>query len=93
MEEDGKQAILRRIGKGHTNRPKENKGSTPKSDDLTRQYVDVKCPLCQTFGHRQPNCDRMAMWLILKEGAKLVDDKLHAKLLANYANLDSKRRM
>jgi hypothetical protein len=92
MEEDGKQAIIRRIGKSHSNRNKDNKGSPPKSDDLTRQYIDVKCPLCQTFGHRPPNCDRMAMWLTLKEGAKLVDDKLRVKLLANYADIDSKRR-
>jgi hypothetical protein len=92
MEEDGKQAAIRRIGKGYNNRTKDTVGQTLKTDDLNRQYVDVKCPLCNTFGHRQPNCDRMAMWLMLKENSKLVDDKLRAKLFTNYAELDLKRR-
>jgi hypothetical protein len=34
----------------------------------------------------------MAMWLMLKENSKLVDDKLRAKLFTNYAELDLKRR-
>ena len=34
----------------------------------------------------------MAIWLNLKEGSKLVDDKLWQKLPANYAAVDAKRR-
>jgi len=34
----------------------------------------------------------MALWLHLKEGSKLVDDKLLAKLQANYAAVDAQRR-
>ncbi len=92
MEEDGKQAIIRRLGKGNSNRIKEDAGPKPKSVDSNRQYVDTKCPLCQTYGHHKHNCDRMAIWLNLKDGAKLVDDKLRTKLLSNYAELDDKRR-
>jgi hypothetical protein len=35
----------------------------------------------------------MAIWLNLKDGAKLVDDKLRTKLLGNYSELDNKRRL
>jgi hypothetical protein len=93
MEEDGKQAIVRRLGKGNGNRSKNDDGTTPKSEDSNRQYVDTKCPLCQTYGHHKQNCDRMAIWLNLKDGAKLVDDKLRTKLLGNYSELDNKRRL
>jgi hypothetical protein len=34
----------------------------------------------------------MAIWLILKENSKLVDDKFRQKLLANYAAVDAKRQ-
>ena len=52
----------------------------------------MKCPLCQTYGHHKYNCDRMAIWLHLKEGSKLVDDKLRNKLHTAYAELDNKCR-
>jgi hypothetical protein len=41
MEEDGKQAIVRRLGKGNGNRSKNDDGTTPKSEDSNRQYVDT----------------------------------------------------
>ena len=34
----------------------------------------------------------MAIWLHLKEGAKLVDDKMRKLLLTNYAKVNAKRR-
>lgn len=92
MEEDGKQAIVRRMGKGNSHRFKEDAIPSLKSEEANRQYVDNKCPLCQTYGHHKQNCDRMAIWMNLKDGAKLVDEKLRTKLLANYAELDNKRR-
>jgi hypothetical protein len=36
--------------------------------------------------------DIMALWLHLKAGSKLLDEKLRLKILANYAELDAKRR-
>jgi hypothetical protein len=35
----------------------------------------------------------MAIWLNLKDGVKLVDDKLRTKLMGNYSELDNKRRL
>jgi hypothetical protein len=61
------------------------------SNDSNQQYVDVKYTLCQPFRHPTHNCDRMAIWLILKEASTLVDDKLRTKLLSNYAAADAKR--
>jgi hypothetical protein len=58
-----------------------------KSEDSNQQYVDIQCPRCQTHSHLQSQCDRMAIWLHLKECAWLVDDKLCKTLLANYANI------
>ena len=85
MEEDGGTAIVRRT-------EKEQLDTKPKSEDAGRNYVDVLCPLCKTHGHVKYNCDRMAIWLNLKEGSQLVDDKLRKKLLTNYAAVDAKRR-
>ena len=97
MEDQGDDAgaIIRRISKGSTrSKPDRNNNDdkNPTGDATVRPYVDVKCPLCQSFGHHKYNCDRMALWLHLKEGSKLVDDKLRVKLHTNYADMDAKRR-
>jgi hypothetical protein len=81
MEEDGNQAIVRRVGKGKPHRSTDNARSAPKLDDNHRQYVDVKCPLYQTYGHPLQRCDLMALWLHLKDGIKLVDDYLETMLI------------
>jgi len=91
-ETDGSHAIIRRIGKGNNNRVRNDNDNANKPDVNVRNYVDIKCPLCQTYGHNQYNCDRMAIWLHLKDGSKLVDDKLRTKLYTAYAELDNKRR-
>jgi hypothetical protein len=91
-ETEGTQAIVRRFGKSNNARSQNSDDSAQTSDLNVRQYVDTKCPLCQTYGHHKYNCDRMAIWLHLKEGAKLVDDKLKTKLHIAYAELDNKRR-
>jgi hypothetical protein len=65
---------------------------TRKTDDECREYVDILCPLCHTHGHPQQHCDRMALWLHLKEAAKALNEKLRAKLIANYTVQDNKRR-
>jgi len=95
MEDQGDDAgaIIRRISKGSTrSKPDRNNNDdkNPIGDATVRPYVDVKCPLCQSFGHHKYNCDRMALWLHLKEGSKLVDDKLRVKLHTNYADMDAK---
>jgi hypothetical protein len=64
----------------------------PKVDTMIRNYVDIQCPLCLTYGHPKTQCDRMAIWLHLKDGSKMVDDKLRAILFKNYAKIDSERR-
>jgi hypothetical protein len=92
MEEDDKQAIVRRLGRNNSHHTKDDADKTSKAEAANRPYVDTQCPLCQTYGHHKQDCDRMAIWLILKDGAKLVDDKLRAKLLSNYAALNAKRR-
>jgi len=89
---DGTKAIVRRMGNGKNPRSNKDGDNANKPDDNGRQYVDIKCPLCQTYGHHKSNCDHMAIWLNLKEGSKLVDDKLRAKLQTAYAELDNKRR-
>jgi hypothetical protein len=81
-QDDGAGAIVRYVSKG-TNRSKiekSDKVDVNTSTDVTaRLYVDVKCPLCQSFGHHIYNCDRMALWLNLKEGSKSVDDNCVGK--------------
>jgi len=95
MEESGAgDAVIRRFTQGPKSPTQHAELDKKKSESTTeaRLYVDTKCLLCQSFGHAKSNCDRMAIWLNLKEGSKLVDDKLRQKLLANYATVDAKRR-
>lgn len=90
-EEPG--AVIRRVGgKPATHREGASPSKSSGAPSDQRTYVDVQCPLCQTYGHYKYNCDKMAAWLHLKDGTKLVDDKLRAKLLANYAAVINKRR-
>jgi hypothetical protein len=94
-QDDGAAAVVRYVSKGHhrSKIDKSDKGDATKpTDAIARPYVDVKCPLCQSFGHHKYNCDRMALWLNLKEGSESVDDKLRIKIHANYADVDAKRR-
>jgi len=94
-QDDGASAIVRYVSKG-TNHSKIEKSAKADANTLTdvtaRPYVDVKCPLCQSFGHHIYNCDRMALWINLKEGSKSVDDKLRQKLQTNDADVDAKCR-
>jgi hypothetical protein len=96
MEESGPtNAVIRRFTQGH--KLSNPRNTQHKNDEETqndkRPYVDIKCPLCLTYGHPKQHCDHMAIWLILKENSKLVDDKLRQKLLANYAAVDAKCRI
>jgi len=65
---------------------------TGKQEADNLQYVDVKCDLCQCYDHPKHSCYRMALWLHLKDSSKLVDEKLRAKLNANYTAIDTQRR-
>ena len=92
---DTNNAIVRRIEKGEkgfANHKHRDRESNSKSDETTHQYINTKCPLSQCFGHYKQNCDRMALWLHLKNNSKQVDDKLKVKLHANFAEIDNKRR-
>jgi hypothetical protein len=101
MEEDGGKPVIHRIEKKNGG-PKNNfreRGYRDKSqddpkdqDDQQRQYVDSQCPLCKSYGHSKHQCDRMAVWLNLKEGSQQLDERFKSKLLANYASVDAKRR-
>jgi hypothetical protein len=51
-------AIIRRLSKGsHRNKPDRNNNDDKNhtADATARPYVDVKCPLCQSFGHHKYN--------------------------------------
>jgi hypothetical protein len=92
MEEQGDGAVIRRMAKGNHRNKSTNDDVPAQPDTTARPYVDVKCSLCNSYGHANYNCDHMALWLHLKAGLKLLDEKLHLKILANYADLDAKRR-
>ena len=77
--------------RGATRNEKTDKKDHHVNEDNIRQYVDAKCPLCQTHGHTKYQCDRMAIHLHLLDAAKLVDEKLKTKIIANFAEVDAKR--
>jgi hypothetical protein len=97
-EENGVPVIHRFEHKKGNNRayrePTADKSRDKKTetDEGHRKYVDTQCQLCQSYGHLKYQCDRMALYLNLQEGVKLLDDKLKMKIQSNYADLDAKRR-
>jgi hypothetical protein len=90
MEEAGK-AIVRRV-QFRRNKEASRPEKQPNEDSQLRKYVDILCPLCQCYGHPKTHCDRMAVWLHLKEKSKLVDEKLRAIIFANFAKVNAERR-
>lgn len=101
MEEDGNVPTVHRLNRNNGG-PKNNyrerttrdttQDADKHTDDQQRKYVDSQCPLCKSYGHQKHQCDRMAVWLNLKEGAQQLDERFKTKLLANYAEVDAKRR-
>jgi hypothetical protein len=95
LDEEGGHPVINRLDRRNDRRPRGDGGVSRdllKQDEDARSYVDTKCNFCQTYGHLKHNCDRMALWLHLKDASKQVDDKMRAKLHANYAAADTKRR-
>ena len=93
MEEVGGLPVIHRFERrGVARKDKTDKTDHHANEESSRQYVDAKCPLCQTHGHTKYQCDRMAIHLHLIEAAKMVDEKLKTKIIANFAEVDAKRR-
>lgn len=93
MEESGTLPTIHRMQFNRGDRgDKSHREGTPKLDATARKWIDVQCPLCLSYGHTKTQCDRMAVWLNLKEGSKMVDEKLRGVLSKNYAKVDGERR-
>ena len=94
MEEDDTTPVIHRFERKGGRHDKDDKPRDKHvdTDNTLRKYVDIQCPLCKSHGHQKYQCDRMAIFLNLQEGIKLVDDKLKTKLQSNFADLDAKRR-
>mmetsp|Transcript_10383 Transcript_10383/g.14954 ORF Transcript_10383/g.14954 Transcript_10383/m.14954 type:complete len:1057 (-) Transcript_10383:6976-10146(-) len=90
LEENGGKAIVRRVQFKRGNSQREETARVDAA--LSRKYVDIQCPLCQSYGHPKTQCDRMALWMNLKDASKIVDEKLRAILSKNYAKIDAERR-
>jgi hypothetical protein len=92
---EGDNPVIHRIqhkGEKRSGHQKQAGHGQDKPDINTRPYVDIQCLLCQSYGHPQTQCDRMALWLLLKDAATRVDDKLRKTLLVNYAKINLQRR-
>jgi hypothetical protein len=92
-DHDGGKAIVRRMQSAPQRHHRtSDRQSVLKADSTNRMYQDIKCPLCQTYGHHQTQCDKMAIWLNMRAAFKSVDEKLRAAIIANYAKVDADRR-
>ena len=95
LEEEGAPAIINRAEfrpKGNDSRNHKEIKRGKQNTGNNREYVDEQCGFCHTYGHPKHLCDRMTVWLHLKEESKNVDDKMKTRLQANYAEVDAKRR-
>jgi len=93
MEEEGEPAIVRHAQFERNPYTPNEKQSGTKLVATARKFLDAKCPLCQSYGHPQHQCDRMALWFHLREASKSVDEKLKAQITKNYyAKVDEERR-
>ena len=101
MEEDGAPVIRtlrntrsrgerRDLHRGQ--RPSGTNGNQGALKADSRKYIDVKCDLCNMYGHIKYDCDKMAVYLSLKDNEKKVDEKLKAKIQANFSKNEEQRR-
>jgi len=57
----------------------------------TRQYVDIQCSFCNAYGHKKYNCENMAIWLLLNDTSKHLDEKQKSKLIDQYTKSMSEK--
>lgn len=88
----GKPTIRATIRKPPQHKPRQHTKQHAANDSQDRQYIDIQCALCQRYGYQKIDCDKMAIWLILQENRKLLDDKLKQKLLDNYSKIIATRQ-
>ena len=58
----------------------------------TRPMVDSTCRLCQGYGHKRIDCDKMAQYLILQEQSQHLDEKMKNKILDIFSKTLEKRK-
>lgn len=92
MTDEGKAIIRRAQFRREKENSKYEKYTKEEPQLALRKYVDAQCPLCLCYGHHKYQCDRMAIWLNLKDATKLVDEKLRSTLLTNFAKVTAARR-
>ncbi len=91
MQEESNIPTIRVAARHRPISPPKNKH--PKAiTDTTRQYVDIQCTFCKSYGHKKFNCDKMSQFLILQEMVPQVDEKMKTKLMNNYHKLMQARR-
>lgn len=100
MEEDGGVPVIRtmrnrNVGNRNsaTRHPRLNTSNSDGKKPESRNFFDVRCDLCNMFGHVKYDCDRMATYLTLKDNEKKVDDKLQAKIQVNFSKFEDQRRL
>jgi hypothetical protein len=92
MQEEAGMPIIQTMTH-HQNPQKPHRPRPPRTDSNNHcQYIDIQCTLCKTYGHKNINCDKMSQWLTLQENSQQVDEKLKARLMANYTKLNNERR-
>jgi hypothetical protein len=91
MQETGNQPTVRAMNKQTTPRPNYQKDHKP-STTPQRPYVDIQCKFCGRHGHKKSTCDKMAIWCLMQDAHKQIDEKFKARLIAQYMdNLKNRR--
>lgn len=64
--EDNQPVICAAIGRRNESSNKQHKPDMDhhnhKLNQRDRTYIDVQCNLCKAYGHKQVNCDKMALY-------------------------------
>jgi hypothetical protein len=85
-------AITKRTDKSTRNNSSTVHNTPRQHTALKRQYIDVQCTYCKSYGHRKVNCDKMALWLLLQDVSTQVEDKHKTRLVENYIKHNIEKR-
>jgi len=77
MQESGNQPTVRAMNKQTTPRPNYQKDHKPPTTPQ-RPYVDIQCKFCGRHSHKKSTCDKMAIWCLMQDAHKQIDEKFKA---------------
>ncbi len=94
MQEDVCTPIIRTTIRPQPSSRLKSRTTKPSVTDNTRPYIDIQCSYCKMYGHKKASCDKMSLWLTLRDTSQHIDDKTKTRLIETYTkhNMDKRTK-